>query len=293
MKEQSLFLVAKTTYMLWKYERGLGGRKKSTTVSHQVQGVSASDRSLSSIPTFESKLGCLKDVFLVILWRIHYISFKKMGAFNTLIWLQIYFFDSPWPRRSKATILHWILLMIADCKERQREYCLQSGINNNKHSLKTQNGWTCFGWGVREHKQKYSIKLSLMGQSPILVTTVNEDSYFTVLKTWPRFPGITNSSPAALLKTGTAVGLWTPKGPCFSSLTRYKITLGWHGGEAAALHYTFSLLSNNRMLQAEMYKNWLVQRGQGEQLRNLFKVRQSIVIATQLWLYLSLTDPFN
>lgn len=62
---------------------------------------------------------------------------------------------------------------------------------------------------------------------------------------------------------------------------------------AAALQYTFSLLSNNRILQAEMYKNWLVQRGQGKQVRNLFKVRQGIIIATQLGLYLSLTDQFN
>lgn len=207
-----------------------------------------------------------------------------MGSCKTLIWLQIYFSDSPWPRRSKATILHWILLMIADCKERQREYCLQSGISNNNHSLKTPNGWTCIGWCVREHKQKYSVKLSLMGQSPILVTTVKEDSYFTVPKTWSGFPEITNSSPAAPLKTGTAVGLWTPKGsPCFSSPSRYKITLGWHGGEAAALHYTFSLLSKNRILQAEMYTNWLVQRGQGEQLRNPFKERQNIIIATQYY----------
>lgn len=200
-------------------------------LSHtKVQGVSASDINQSSIPALESKLGCLKDAFLVILWGIHCISFKKMWASNTLIWLQIYFFDLPWPRRSKATILHWILLMIADCKERQREYCWQSGISNNKHSLKTlqghQNGWTWIGRGVRECKQKYSVRLSLTGQSPILVTTANQDSYFTVPKTWLGFPGITNSSPAAPLKTGTAVGLGTPKGfPCFSSPTRYKITL--------------------------------------------------------------------
>lgn len=203
-----------------------------------------------------------------------------------LIWLQIYFFDLPWPRRSKATILHWILLMIADCKERQREYCLQSGIRGH------QNGWTWIGQGVREHKQKYSTRLSLMGQSPVLVATVNEDSYSTVHKTWHGFPGIRNSNPAATLKTGTALGLRTPKGvPCFSSPTWYKITLGSMAdtGEAAALQCLFSVLSKNRILQAEMYKNWLVQRGQGEEPRNLFKVRQSIT-ATQLWFCLSLTS---
>lgn len=63
-----------------------------------------------------------------------------------MIFKFLYLLYLPWPRRSKATILHWILLMIADCKEKDNRICkvphlICKRISIIKHGLNSSKDW--------------------------------------------------------------------------------------------------------------------------------------------------------
>lgn len=137
-EHHTLFLPGKNTFRLSK-DRGGGwgqqvGRNKSTTALNKGTGslscwhVGSGGCRAPQTQTFPSlPWNKNKDALRMIsqpFWEGFVTSPLKKGSMQCAsVVLKSYL---PWPRRSKATILHWILLMIADCKKGQRQDHLQS-----------------------------------------------------------------------------------------------------------------------------------------------------------------------